>query len=111
MFFLIRTCAWFVGLTALAYVVVFVPLGEFTVWEHVVRISETHEAQDLGRDVESARERLGDAVQDEVRQLLREEAEDRQVVNRAIDEVVGGDNPSAQPAEDVVPVEPGTRSL
>jgi len=104
MLFIVRTCAWLVGLRALAYVVAFVPLGQFTVWEHVMRISETDEAQDLGRDVGAARDRVGGAVQDELRQLLREEAEERQIVDRAIDDLVGeadeADGHSAAPSPD-----------
>ena len=90
MFFLLRTGAWFIGLTALAYVVVFVPLGQFTVWEHVMRISETDEAREFGRDVEAASDRVGGAMQDELRQLLQDEAEERQLLERAIDDAVGG---------------------
>lgn len=50
------------GLVAIAYVVFLVPLGERTLFEHVRRIAGTEEAQDLGRDLGAAGERVGDEV-------------------------------------------------
>ena len=95
MFFLLRTFAWLAGLGALAYVVVFVPLGERTLWEHMHRISQTSEAQSLREDVSTATHRISGAVEGELRNALREKAAEERVVDRAIDEVLPPDEPPA----------------
>jgi hypothetical protein len=70
MFFLLRTAAWLAALGAVAYVAVFVPLGSHTLWEHITRIAGTEEAQELGREVDSASERLETALESELRERL-----------------------------------------
>lgn len=59
---LFRGCFSLVGFAVAAYVFFAVPLGERTLYEHVKRIAATEEAQELGRDVETAKERLGEEV-------------------------------------------------
>lgn len=57
-----------VGLLALAYVFFFVPLGRRTLHEHTLRIAATDEAQELGEDVDVASDRIGDALQEKLRE-------------------------------------------
>lgn len=57
---LIRSAISLVTLCVAAYFFFFVPLGRRTVFEHVVRISQTDEAQDFGREIGDATDRLSD---------------------------------------------------
>jgi hypothetical protein len=67
MFGIVRS-AWgvFVFL-CVAYVVMFVKLGERTLFEHAVRIARTDEAKDLGREATEASQRLRGDLADQVR--------------------------------------------
>lgn len=49
-----------VVLSAVVWFVFFVELGERTLFQHLARIAQTEEAQDLGREVRQAGERVGD---------------------------------------------------
>jgi hypothetical protein len=49
------------------YFLLFVPLGERTVFEHVRRILDTNEAKELGREVGVAGRKLGDELRDQLR--------------------------------------------
>jgi hypothetical protein len=53
MFKLIKILIVLAAVAALAYFAVFVKLGELTLWEHVVGISRTDEAQGLKTELES----------------------------------------------------------
>ena len=59
-----------VGLACFLYVFFLVPLGKRTLFEHVMRIGRTEEAQDLGREVGEA----GERVEQEIRDTLHEDA-------------------------------------
>jgi hypothetical protein len=70
---LLRPLRW--GLSLLTtiiglYVFFFVPIGSRPLYEHVKRIAATPEARDLGRDVTTAGERVGEKIRSEVRQGL-----------------------------------------
>ena len=75
MFFLLRSAAWLVVLSAIGYFAVFVPIGSRTLWEHVTRIASTEEAQELGREVDSASQRLETVIEGELRERLLESAQ------------------------------------
>lgn len=57
---LIRSAISLITLCVAAYLFFFVPLGRRTMFEHLVRISQTDEAQDLGRELGDATDRLSD---------------------------------------------------
>lgn len=69
---LIRAVITLVGLGVILYGIFFVPLGERTMYEHLSRVAETDEAQDLGREIGEA----GDRIEDEARRRLREAVSD-----------------------------------
>jgi len=48
---MIRSAFYALAIAALAYVVVFVPVGRHTLYAHVARISSTKEAKELGSSV------------------------------------------------------------
>ena len=54
----------FVGLTCALYVFFLVPLGERTLYDHMRRIAATDEAEDLGRELGEAGERLTEKIRD-----------------------------------------------
>jgi hypothetical protein len=62
----IKMTLYVTALAALAYVTFLVPLGERTLYEHVVRISRTDEAQDLGREVQNATDRAETELRDRI---------------------------------------------
>ena len=51
---MIRRLFSFVGFLAFLYFVIFIPLGEFTTWQHIRRIWATDEAQHMSREMEGA---------------------------------------------------------
>ena len=53
----LNTVIWCVGAAVIAYVVFTVPLGERTMFEHLARIWETPEAQDMRSEVRDAASR------------------------------------------------------
>ena len=53
MFKLIKFLVVMALLAAVALFAFLVPLGEMTLWEHLVGISETDEARDLGTEIEN----------------------------------------------------------
>jgi hypothetical protein len=68
-----RPVRWALSLlttTIALYVFFFVPIGARTLYDHVKRIAATPEAQDLGRDVAHAGERVGTKIRAELRQGL-----------------------------------------
>jgi len=67
----LKAALWLVGLGVVAYLFFFVPLGRRTLWEHATRIAATDEARELGEDVDTATGRVGDAVQEELRETQR----------------------------------------
>ena len=59
---MLRSAFYALAIAALAYVVVFVPVGRHTLYGHVARISATPEARELGTSVS--------AVVDEAKQAV-----------------------------------------
>ena len=53
----------------------FVELGERTLFQHVMRIAQTDEAQDLGREVSEASRRASEEVERTVEESARERLE------------------------------------
>lgn len=51
-----------VALAAIAYVTFFIPLGQRTLWEHLMRIASTPEARELGHEATQAGKRLGESM-------------------------------------------------
>ena len=57
-------------LLIVAYFSFMVPLGRYTLYEHIVRIAATEEAQEFGGDVRNASQELTDRVGEEIRERL-----------------------------------------
>jgi hypothetical protein len=53
-------------LAFLAYVLFFVQLGERSAFGHLMRVIETDEAQELGREVSAATQRIAEHIGDQV---------------------------------------------
>jgi len=72
--FLNKTAFWLVGLAVLLYVLFFVQLGQWTLYEHFCRIAKTPEARELGNEVdgvvESTTERARVRVVEPVTRLM-----------------------------------------
>lgn len=52
----------------LVYVVFFVPLGERSAFGHLMRVVKTDEAQELGREVSVATQRIAEQIGNQVRE-------------------------------------------
>jgi hypothetical protein len=63
-------------LAFLAYVLFFVRLGERSAFQHLMRLVNTKEAQELGREVGAATERLTERIGNQVHEATRPPAED-----------------------------------
>ena len=62
-------------LAAVALFAFFVPLGKMTLWEHLVGISETNEAKDLGSELENKAKGIKDEVSKRIPDIGRPEKE------------------------------------
>ncbi|HET6415770.1 MAG TPA: hypothetical protein VFG22_05705 [Polyangiales bacterium] len=60
----------------LAYVLFFVHLGERTTFEHLMRVINTEEAKELGRDLGAATARLSKQIGDQVHDATKPPAQD-----------------------------------
>jgi len=69
---MVRMVLSWVGVAVVAYVVLFVPLGEHTLWQHAVRIAGTDEAQELKEEAVDAAERLQEHVEDQMDEHVRD---------------------------------------
>lgn len=58
----VRGAVSFVVTAIVLYFVFLVPLGERTLYQHIMRIARTEEAQDLGEEVGEAGGRLKDEI-------------------------------------------------
>ncbi|MCA9609629.1 MAG: hypothetical protein KC619_28720 [Myxococcales bacterium] len=56
---------WLVGLVVVLAVYFFVPLGQYTLYEHTLRIAATEPAQELGDELGHATRELGERAVDE----------------------------------------------
>lgn len=65
----------FLVFAAVLWFALFVELGERTLFQHIMRIAQTDEAQDLGREVNEAGRRVGDEVERTVEESARERLE------------------------------------
>lgn len=63
-------------LAFLAYVLFFVRLGERSTFEHLMRVINTEEAQELGREVGAATERIAKKIGDQVHDATKPPAHD-----------------------------------
>ena len=63
-------------LAFLAYVLFFVRLGERTAFEHLMRVINTDEARELGREVGVATEKLTKQISDQVHEATKPPAVD-----------------------------------
>lgn len=61
-----------VGLAVVAYVVLFIPLGRYTLYQHARRIAGTDEAKELGEEAVQAAERLREHVEEELDEHVRD---------------------------------------
>ncbi len=89
-------------LAALTWFVFFVELGERTLFQHVMRISQTDEAQDLGREVREAGRRVGEEVQRTVEETERErlEREAERALTGATEEAAPAGEPDAETTDE-----------
>ena len=70
--------AWSTAVTAIVlYFFFMVPLGERTLFQHVMRIVRTEEAQELGREVGEASQRLETTITSEMEKSALEAAAHR----------------------------------
>lgn len=69
---MVRMVLSWVGVAVVAYVVLFVPLGEHTLWQHAVRIAGTDEAQELKDEAVDAAERLQEHVEEQMDEHVRD---------------------------------------
>ncbi len=60
---------------AVLWFALFVELGERTLFQHILRIAQTDEAQDLGREVNEAGRRASEEVERTVEESARERLE------------------------------------
>jgi hypothetical protein len=70
MFKMIKVILVLIGLGGLAYFAFFVPLGEHTLYEHLVGISETDQAQQLGDEIEKKAQDISEDVAESVPALI-----------------------------------------
>jgi hypothetical protein len=63
-------------LAFLAYVLFFVQLGERSAFGHIMRVINTDEAQELGREVGAATERIAKKIGDQVHEATQPPAVD-----------------------------------
>lgn len=68
----IRAIITLAGVGVILYGVFFVPLGERTMYQHLSRVAGTDEAQDLGRELGEA----GDRLEEEARRRIEEAIDD-----------------------------------
>ncbi|MGD8317292.1 MAG: hypothetical protein PVH76_06065 [Myxococcales bacterium] len=82
-------------LAFLAYVLFFVRLGERSPFEHLVRVIHTDEAQELGREVSAATERIAKQIGNQVHDATKPPAIDAgasevpEVVSKRLEGIVG----------------------
>lgn len=69
---LVKSLLALVGLAVVAYVVLFIPLGRYTLYQHAQRIAGTDEAQELGDEAAIAAERLREHVEGELDEHVRD---------------------------------------
>lgn len=63
---MIRRILSLIGAAALGYVIVFIPMGELTLWQHFKRIWSTDEAQHMAGEVEGAIRDLEEDLEDQL---------------------------------------------
>ncbi|MGB5697190.1 MAG: hypothetical protein WBM46_16150 [Polyangiales bacterium] len=63
-------------LAFLAYVLFFVQLGDRSAFQHLMRVIHTEEAQELGREVGAATERITKRIGTQVHEVTKPPAED-----------------------------------
>jgi hypothetical protein len=63
-------------LAFLVYVLFFVQLGERSAFSHLMRVIHTEEAQELGRDLSAATERITQQIGDQVHDATKPPAQD-----------------------------------
>ena len=63
-------------LAFVAYVLFFVQLGERSAFGHIMRVINTDEAQELGREVGAATQRIAEKIGDQVHHATQPPAED-----------------------------------
>ena len=59
-------------LGVIVYLLFFVKLGEYTAFQHLMRISRTEEAQELKREAAEASKRVGGKIKKQIEQELPE---------------------------------------
>jgi hypothetical protein len=63
-------------LAFLVYVLFFVQLGERSAFQHLMRVADTEEAQELGREVSAATERITQEISGQVHDVTQPPAQD-----------------------------------
>ena len=82
-------------LAFLVYVLFFVQLGERSAFQHLMRVADTDEAQELGREVNAATERITKEIGEQVHDVTQPPAQDAgasqvpEVVSNQFQGVVG----------------------
>jgi hypothetical protein len=82
-------------LAFLAYVLFFVRLGERSAFQHLMRVINTDEAQELGREVGAATERMAKQISNQVHDATKPPTQDAgasevpEVVSKQLQGIVG----------------------
>ena len=79
-------------LAFLVYVLFFVQLGERSAFSHLMRVIHTDEAQELGRDLSAATERITQQIGDQVHDVTKPAVQDAgasQVPESVVDKLQG----------------------
>jgi hypothetical protein len=87
MFKLFKILLVLVGLAGLAYITFFVPLGAHTLYQHLVGISETEEAQALGDEISKKAEDLKTDVAEKVPEIMSEDEQKPAAANDPLAEI------------------------
>lgn len=92
-------------LAFVAYVLFFVKLGDRTAFQHLMRVAGTDEAQELGREVGAATERITKKIGDQVHEATKPPEQDAgasevpATVTEKFKEIVGGADERAERLE------------
>jgi hypothetical protein len=82
-------------LAFLVYLLFFVQLGERSAFQHLMRVADTNEAQELGREVSAATDRITKEIGEQVHNVTQPPAHDAgasqvpEIVSRQFQGVVG----------------------
>ena len=84
---LLKLALLLIGLLGLAYLAFFVPLGEHTLYRHLVGISQTDEALKLGDEIEKKAKDISADVAETVPELIGKDAEGKKSEDQPLSQI------------------------